>query len=150
MDGTTAATIPIRDANGRMQAADPASGATDKTLVTANWVSQSGSGAPNNLLHKNGNETFSNIKTGDTTSSILIQSVQSAERKIALIHNNFDYNTPPSINTEGSKYCWRDANNLFLGDIGLAYLSNGTTTIYIRVKNADGTVKVVNLGSGDL
>ena len=59
MDGTTAATIPIRDANGRMQAADPASGATDKTLVTANWVSQTGDAGPNNLLHKAGNETKS-------------------------------------------------------------------------------------------
>lgn len=56
MDGTTAATIPIRDANGRMRAADPASGATDKTLVTANWVSQSGNSAPNNLMHRVGNE----------------------------------------------------------------------------------------------
>ena len=57
MDGTTAATIPIRDANGRMQAADPASGATDKTLVTANWVSQTGDSSPNNLVHRSGNET---------------------------------------------------------------------------------------------
>ena len=56
VDGTTADTIPIRDANGRMQAADPASGATDKTLVTANWVSQTGTGAPNNLLHTTGDE----------------------------------------------------------------------------------------------
>lgn len=52
----TASTIPIRDSNGRMQAADPASGATDKTLVTANWVSQTGDSAPNNLVHKTGNE----------------------------------------------------------------------------------------------
>ena len=65
VDGTTSNTIPIRDGNGRMQAADPASGATDKTLVTANWASQAGSGAPNNLLHTNGNET----KTGDLTMS---------------------------------------------------------------------------------
>lgn len=63
MDGTTAATIPIRDANGRMQAADPASGATDKTLVTANWVSQTGAGAPNNLLHTTGNESKSGVIT---------------------------------------------------------------------------------------
>ena len=62
MDGTTAATIPIRDANGRMQAADPASGATDKTLVTANWVSQSGPGRPNNLLHTGGNEVITATK----------------------------------------------------------------------------------------
>lgn len=59
----TAATIPIRDSDGRMQAADPASGATDKTLVTANWVSQTGDSAPNNLVHKTGNETINNVKT---------------------------------------------------------------------------------------
>lgn len=46
-----------RDAQGRAFAADPASGATDKTLVTANWVSQTGDDAPNNLIHKSGNET---------------------------------------------------------------------------------------------
>lgn len=46
-----------RDAQGRAFAADPASGATDKTLVTANWVSQTGDSAPNNLIHKIGDET---------------------------------------------------------------------------------------------
>ena len=46
-----------RDAQGRAFAADPATGATDKTLVTANWVSQTGYDGPNNLIHKNGNET---------------------------------------------------------------------------------------------
>ena len=62
-DGTTGTTIPIRDANGRLQAADPAAGATDKTLVTANWVSQTGDSGPNNLVHKTGNETILNRKT---------------------------------------------------------------------------------------
>ena len=46
-----------RDAQGRAFAADPAAGATDKTLVTANWVSQTGDSGPNNLIHKTGNET---------------------------------------------------------------------------------------------
>ena len=63
IDGTTSNTIPIRDGNGRMQAADPASGATDKTLTTANWVSQTGDSSPNNLMHRSGNETFSGNKT---------------------------------------------------------------------------------------
>ena len=63
MDGTTAATIPIRDANGRMQAADPASGATDKTVTNANWVSQTGDSSPNNLVHRFGNETIYGTKT---------------------------------------------------------------------------------------
>ena len=63
VDGTTSNTIPIRDGNGRMHAADPASGATDKTLVTANWVSQTGAGRPNNLIHDGGNETVGGTKT---------------------------------------------------------------------------------------
>lgn len=57
VNGTTSNSLPIRDGNGRMQAADPASGATDKTLVTANWISQTGDSAPNNALHRTGNET---------------------------------------------------------------------------------------------
>lgn len=51
-----------RDAQGRAFAADPASGATDKTLVTANWVSQTGDNGPNNIVHRNGNETILNRK----------------------------------------------------------------------------------------
>ena len=51
-----------RDAQGRAFAADPAAGATDKTLVTANWVSQTGNGAPNNLVHRSGNERIDNVK----------------------------------------------------------------------------------------
>ena len=46
-----------RDAQGRAFAADPAAGATDKTLVTANWVSQTGDSGPNNILHKRGAES---------------------------------------------------------------------------------------------
>ena len=52
-----------RDAQGRAFAADPESGATDKTLVTANWVSQTGDSAPNNVAHRNGDETISGVKT---------------------------------------------------------------------------------------
>ena len=52
-----------RDAQGRAFAADPAAGATDKTLVTANWVSQTGVSAPNNLIHKTGDE----VKRGKLT-----------------------------------------------------------------------------------
>ena len=55
----TPSTLALRDSNGRLIAADPASGATDKTLVTANWVSQTGDSGPNNLIHKTGNESKS-------------------------------------------------------------------------------------------
>ena len=65
VDGVDADSIAIRDANGRLQAADPASGATDKTLVTSNWISQTGNNAPNNLLHRSGNEAFTGNKAVD-------------------------------------------------------------------------------------
>ena len=87
VDGTTADTIPIRDANGRMQAADPASGATDKTLVTANWVSQTGDSAPNNLLHRSGAET----KTGKLTTTAGIK----------LTGTNYNVN---SLHTQSGSY----------------------------------------------
>lgn len=64
VNGIDANSIGLRDGNGRMQAADPAAGATDKTLVTANWVSQTGDNAPNNLIHKTGNEKVLGIKEG--------------------------------------------------------------------------------------
>ena len=62
VNGTDANSIGLRDANGRMQAADPAGGATDRSLVTANWVSQTGDAAPNNLVHKIGTETINGVK----------------------------------------------------------------------------------------
>lgn len=75
-NGADAGSIGLRDANGRMQAADPAAGATDKTLVTANWVSQTGDNGPNNLIHKNGNET--KIGTFEATALIANQTVKAA------------------------------------------------------------------------
>ena len=56
-------TLGLRDANGKLFAADPASGATDKTLVTANWISQTGDSSPNNVVHRTGNETVAGSKT---------------------------------------------------------------------------------------
>lgn len=63
VNGTDANSIGLRDANGRMYAADPASGATDRSLTTANWISQTGDNAPNNLVHRIGAETVSGVKT---------------------------------------------------------------------------------------
>ena len=55
-------TIAKRNGSGRLVAADPANGATDKSLTTANWISQTGSGKPNNLVHDTGDETIDGIK----------------------------------------------------------------------------------------
>ena len=41
----------------------PAAGSTDGSVPNTNWVSQTGDSAPNNLVHKTGNETVSGVKT---------------------------------------------------------------------------------------
>lgn len=72
-----------RDAQGRAFAADPESGATDKTLVTANWVSQTGDSGPNNLVHRSGNETILGEKSFET-----IQSPNTIQRNKYASENN--------------------------------------------------------------
>lgn len=113
LDGTTAATIPIRDANGRLQAADPASGATDKTLVTANWVSQTGTGRPNNLIHDSGNENI----TGMKNFTIPIQRTFSGGGQ----------NVLSLINASGNEYIYRiyDSNNKDRGYINHQCIISG-------------------------
>ena len=128
MNGTTAATIPIRDVNGRMQAADPASGATDKSLTTANWVSQTGDSAPNNLLHKTGDENIYNEKIFNANGSYA--------RPIGITNTSFD-NT--STTATASTWIWiRDTNNspIFI----LMFIQNGNQrTLQMRTYKADGT-----------
>ena len=146
VDGTTAATIPIRDANGRMQAADPASGATDKTLVTANWVSQTGNTSPNNLIHRSGNET----KSGDLTltSALIIPRALNAtmieERRTDIditTNNTTKYQSVLTlVDTNGSRLFTLEANIRDNKSVGLRCL----------IRNSDGTTKYVNLASGDV
>lgn len=77
-----------RDAQGRAFAADPAAGATDKTLVTANWVSQTGDNAPNNVAHRNGNETWLGLKTIDEISlSYLRATVVNTNAKTIILYD---------------------------------------------------------------
>ena len=138
VDGTNASTIPVRDANGRMQAADPASGATDKTLVTANWVSQTGDSGPNNLIHKNGDE----IKNG--TFSIKNQALR---RKLQLKINNFDI-------TSGNNQ-WieliniQDMNDVTIMTIDGRAFPDGHCLLFANVRNADGTTKTVTIAEGN-
>ena len=98
VDGTTANSIGVRDANGRMQAADPASGATDKTLVTANWVSQTGAGV-NNLMHKIARETVDGRKDFIAYIGPVIMA------------NNIDVNTIPETNKFKPFVIMRDVND---------------------------------------
>lgn len=121
VDGVDADSIAIRDANGRLQAADPASGATNKTLVTANWVSQTGDSAPNNLVHKTGNESIAGVKriTGSdfyhtSGQSFANSYIESSSHYNALIMRKT--NASPGVNDQSAsmriQYSTADLNNL--------------------------------------
>ena len=132
VNGTDANSIGLRDANGRMQAADPASGATDKTLVTANWVSQTGDGAPNNLIHKTGNET--KIGTFQATALMANQTVRAAN-SIVIKDSYLSSNT--SIPTETN-----DA------DIGVVAGDNSEIMNFIVRTTTDGW-RILRIGLHD-
>ena len=128
VNGTAANSIGLRDANGRMQAADPAAGATDKTLVTANWVSQTGDGAPNNLIHKTGSET----KTGRLN---LLDGMYGIFYKYAINTNNTTENA------------WRKAfsiampdNDIFIFDILSGFNNADTQNARIKLYKRESSV----------
>ena len=87
-----------RDAQGRAFAADPASGATDRSLTTANWVSQTSQGV-NNLMHKNARETVDGRK--DFISYI----------GPVIMANNINVNTAPADNQFKPFVILRDIND---------------------------------------
>ena len=123
VDGTTSNTIPIRDGNGRMQAADPASGATDKTLTTANWISQTGDSSPNNLMHRSGNETKAGqlaLAWGSNTSLLIVKKTQEVAT------------TTPSNNVYNSIEL-KDNNNNTVAEFTRGHYSNGQSEVYISV-----------------
>ena len=155
MDGTTAATIPIRDANGRMQAADPASGATDKTLVTANWVSQTGDSAPNNLIHRSGNESKSgvlqfnsNFSRGCTPDDLLLNPTANF---VATVFTLVDQLGQTTHNTLGSFSKVRNAsgqNYIDLSNISYGFYENGVQKridafIRIMISEDSGSAQVI-------
>ena len=148
MDGTTAATIPIRDVNGRMQAADPASGATDKTLTTANWVSQTGSGRPNNLIHESGDEDVNGIKTNTYNASTSSAGALNPKGYVTKMRN-LDTST---VLASGNRYFFMpmviDANDKIIAGIRIqvASSSGGRLIFTLATTGTDGNLSLKQLG----
>ena len=114
-----------RDAQGRAFAADPAAGATDKTLVTANWVSQTGEGRPNNILHNNGSETKSGRLTMKTD-------------RIDFAWPNMDMLNPTNYSTRGITQTEDVNSNIFYREeFSCATLGNSKTWT-IHALDSDG------------
>ena len=131
INGVDANSIGLRDANGRMQAADPAAGATDKTLVTANWVSQTGAGAPNNLAHRNGNEDIGGIKNFTGSRMRLSAPIPYLE-----CFGTYIAGTPDQY--EGF-FQIRDVNGVEIGDLYFSTDPNGNSQLSVALRKADGS-----------
>ena len=146
-------TIAKRNGSGRLVAADPASGATDKTLTTANWISQTGSGRPNNLIHDSGAETIYGVKTcGDCTRTIIFNSPVDDNvtgtagyfKKIAVIprvnfgtrsHTLFAFTTRQRARGFDLLALYTNTNNAL--DLNLVLRSNSENYTYILSQDSD-------------
>ena len=131
------------DGTTTLKGVDPASGATDKSLVTANWVSQTGDSGPNNLLHRTGNETMDGIKTCNGYVNI---NGTSSSRKLALNSTNLDITSDESGGTPGITFY--DKNNVFLAILWIRGNGDGTITLRFDYRKSDGTMAYTSLVSG--
>ena len=129
-------TIAKRDSNGRLDAADPASGATDKTLVTANWVSQTGDSSPNNLIHKTGTETLPGFKIFTGVNGLTIDSVNKGFNTINFISGVAVGEIPAAVERHGIVVS--DKNNLMKARLWVDIEPNATA--YNVVLRLDGTI----------
>ena len=136
VDGTTADSIAIRDANGRLQAADPASGATDKTVVTSNWVSQTGDSGPNNILHRTGNET--------KTAGQLKIAMPNYGYGLAVIDSGLDITNIQSQRVHTLPFL--DRNSIGIANLRYVVQTNGSVLVQLEIRKTDGTYKYINLG----
>ena len=141
--------VNVQTIQGTLKANDPASGATDKTLVTANWVSQTGDSAPNNLLHKSGNET----KNGEL--KLITQGTTPLEIKqtrngpaISMYALSYDLNKHTTTQYYPGIYMF-DMNGERVGGLYFIQSVSGRTKITARVRNADGTTKEIDIAVGD-
>ena len=138
VNGTDANSIGLRDTNGRMQASDPAAGATDKTLVTANWVSQTGDSGPNNLIHRRGVES----KIGDLilyNKLIMKQFGPNSAINLQTPANRSTFNT-----TFGDMLNWDDMNGNRIVSVRFSQDVNGNVIIGWLFHKPDGTQ--INIG----
>lgn len=121
--------IALRDANGRMYAADPASGATDRSLTTANWISQTGDNAPNNLIHKTGDETKNGLFY--LPGRLILNRTADEWRQIDCFSEIPKSEAPPN----NIKYGMR------------IYGTDGDIAFLILVRKTDGTIELVLSGN---
>lgn len=120
---------------GTLKANDPASGATDKTLVTANWASQTGDNSPNNIVHKNGSETIDGDKR--FIRSLIARGNTQYYSNFWLQNMSIDRSVYDGTRRE-IQVSFRDMNGQALGGLILVR-KTASTEIIARVFKKDGT-----------
>lgn len=136
VNGVDANSIGLRDGNGRMQAADPAAGATDKTLVTANWVSQTGDDAPNNLIHKTGNEIKNGKLTFETNRPEGVSHQYASQENTDAYVKRIIHRIVTKDSNVRVKYMVIDSRNENYGIASVAYLNGVLQASYIAIAGA--------------
>ena len=85
--------VNVQTIQGTLKANDPANGTTDKTLVTANWVSQTGAEAPNNLVHRSGTETMNGTKSVNALKFVGVVAKETANTDYLLLKHSLTSTT---------------------------------------------------------
>lgn len=130
--------VNVQTIQGTLKANDPSNGATDKTLVTANWVSQTGDSGPNNLIHKNGDET----KKGKLTlGDVLILYNKNWDTIPVTVYKwAFDSTTPPTqFETINGGFIIKDVNNRDMWKVRAYRDTNGRDVLSIDGVAYDNT-----------
>ena len=122
--------VNVQTVQGTLKANDPASGATDKTLVTANWVSQTGNERPNNLLHSQGKEVIYGIK---------IYQSQLLGNTMQLRTVDMDVTKPGESNKYSNAILWVDENDIGLCKLWIRQRPDGRIALGLDIKKSDNT-----------
>lgn len=120
---------------GSLKANNPVNGATDKTLVTANWVSQTGDSSPNNIVHKNGSETIDGDKR--FIRSLIARGTTQYYSNFWLQNMSIDRSVYDGTRRE-IQLSFRDMNGQALGGLILVR-KTASTEIIARVFKKDGS-----------
>ena len=138
-------TIAKRNGSGRLVAADPASGATDKTLTNANWISQTGDSGPNNLIHRSGNESKNgNLKL---LKPLFISRTDNGACYIQINDLGFDCATIPNSTITRQTYEAYDKDNHRMLTYYIGRRTNGSNLLNITIRNFDGNGNQIGQGA---
>lgn len=134
----------IKTFNSNPKGADPASGATDTSLVTANWVSQTGDSAPNNLVHRTGNESIIGDKTID--GNLYITQAGSFSQRLKLKNENDELAVTPSSDKQ-TAISFIDKNGDPCAMIAYNHLASGQKEFALYLWNTNNVRTKIVLGT---